>query len=104
MPGAHREQDGRYCQSKTTVQGQSTVFVNSKLWAVEGDQESHGQGELEAIYGQRNVYINNKLVICAPGDKAGADTENHPVAPTDPVEASSDVFVYDGGGGSATGV
>ena len=39
----------------------------------------------------------------APGDKASGDDVSHPVAPTAPNEASSDVFAYDGGGGAGAG-
>lgn len=96
MPGAHRYNDQRFCSARTIVVGQDSVFVNGRLWAVEDDPETHGNGELIAVYGSRNVYINNKLVICAVGDRAWPDNANHPVPPTDPAEASSDVFVYEG--------
>lgn len=48
------------------------------------------------------MYINNKLVICAVGDKAAPDRQDHPAPPTDPSNASTNVFVYDGGSGGGT--
>lgn len=71
MPGVHREEDKRFNNSKTIVIGQSTVFVNNKLWAVEGDISTKcEEARLIPIYGQKNVYIEGKLVICAIGDAA----------------------------------
>jgi len=39
MPAAHRHDDLRVCGATTIVSGQGTVFVNGKLWAVEGDEK-----------------------------------------------------------------
>ena len=101
MPGAHRNGDLRFCGAHTIVEGQGTVRVNGKLWAVNNDPEDHGEGRLEAVYGAKNVRINGKLVICAVGDIAGGDLLGHPLPPTDPKQASGDVFVYSGGAGGA---
>lgn len=97
MPGAHRVTDSRVCGAVTSGSSQSTVFVNNRLWAVNGDPNSHGGGSLIAVYGAKNVFIENKLVIVAPGDRAGPDAALHPVPPTDPSSASSDVICYGGG-------
>jgi hypothetical protein len=94
MPGAHRENDTRFCSATTIVTEQSTVYVNNKLWAVEGDQNSHGNGQLIAEYGAKNIYVENKLIICAVGDKAEPDDLGHPAPPTDPQTSSSDTIVY----------
>lgn len=94
MPGSHRNGDSRFCGAATIVQGQGSVYVNGQLWAVEGDPESHGAGNLIAVYGAKNVYINGKLVIVAIGDTATSDDEFHPDPPTDPESASGDVFAY----------
>lgn len=94
MPQAHRDRDERYCGALTEVIGQSSVFVNGKLWAVEDDPESHGAGELIAVTGTRNVYINGKLVICAIGDQARADNFPHFPPETYPLGKSPDVYVY----------
>ena len=99
MPGAHRQDDDRFCTALTIVNGQDNVYVNGRLWAVDGDPETHGRGNLIAIYGALNVYINNILVTCAVGDKATPDDALHPLPPTDPKGHSDDVFVYDGGAG-----
>ena len=95
MPGAHRNNDLRYCGAKTIVETQTTVFVNNELWAVEGDPNTHGEGRLYAFYGAKNVYVENKLIICAPGDKAHEDEEGHISPQVDPSTASSDTIVYD---------
>lgn len=107
MPGAHRNTDSRNCGATTIVEGQSTVFVNSLLWAVNGDPDTHcHEGELSAIYGPKNVYINGINVICASGDTAAPDHSCvepiHPPGATDPSGHSPNVFVYSGaaGGGS----
>lgn len=94
MPGAHRDKDARFCGAKTIVEGQSSVFVNGELWAVEGDPEDHGAGELIQVVAPGNVRINGKKVICAIGDAAEADNFPHFPPDTYPEESSQDVFVY----------
>jgi hypothetical protein len=108
MPGAHRNTDDRICTAITKVIGQDSVFVNNLLWAVEGDIDTHcDEGALIASYGAKNVYINNKLVICAVGDTAEPDHEAcvipHPDPSTDPKGHSMDVIVYGGGAGGGSG-
>lgn len=71
MPPAHRDGDSRACGAVTTVQGQSTVFVNGRLWAVDGDPNSHGAGELNASV--TTVTINGKPVIVHAADSAAPD-------------------------------
>lgn len=107
MPGAHRNTDSRFCGATTIVVGQSTVFVNGLLWAVEGDYDTHcNEGQLSAVYGAKNVYINGKLVICAVGDTAAPDRAGcvikHPSGATDPLGHSIDVVVYGGAAGSGS--
>lgn len=99
MPGAHLNGDLRKCGATTIVLNQSTVFVNGKLWSVEGDKDTHCvMGTLSAVYGPKNVYIEGKHVICAEGDTAGDDLAGcfvlHPAGSTDPVGHSPDTFVY----------
>lgn len=94
MPGAHRNADKRRCSAATTVVNQSSVYVNGRLWSVNGDPNTHGSGDLVAIYGPPCVYIEGKLVICAVGDTAKPDELGHTPGEDDPVEASGDVFVY----------
>ena len=72
MPGAHRHGDARVCGAGTIVSGQSTVFVNDKLWAVNGDPNDHGGGALIAGLAP-TVSINGKTVI-VQGDNAAADS------------------------------
>lgn len=107
MPRAHRDGDTRYCTAVTIVTNQSTVFVNNKLWSVEGDGCSHGGGPLKAKFPPKNIQVENILVIVSPsGDTASApDRAGHPPAGggggDDPANASPDVWVYEGapGGG-----
>jgi len=75
MGGAHRQDDKRTCGATTIVSGQSTVFVNGKLWAVEGDLDSHGHGDLVSVIGS-TVKINGKKVIVY-GDHANSDDAGH---------------------------
>lgn len=96
MPGAHRHGDARRpaCGATTKVEGQSTVSVNDKLWAVEGDPNTHKNGKLKAVYGTLDVFVEDKLVIVAIGDTAGGDDEGHSPSATDPFGASGDVSAY----------
>lgn len=102
MPGAHKDRDLRFCTAYTIVENQTTVFVNNKLWAVEGDPNSHGEGRLYAVYGAKNIYVENQLIICAVGDKGHDDEQGHPAPPTDPSTASTNTIVYEGGTGGGT--
>jgi hypothetical protein len=103
MPGVHRQDDSRFCGATTVVSGQSSVFVNNKLWAVEGDLNTHGAGQLVPVYGPKNVYVENKLVICAVGDKSEPDDYPHPPGNPDPKGHSMDVVVYGGAAGGGSG-
>lgn len=101
MPGIHRDGDMRICGDLTQVTGQSKVFVEGKLVAVEGDQIYGGGAPLKAVYGTGTVEINGKKVIVALGDKAlpAKDTKKHPAPPTDPKGHSMTVIVYGGASG-----
>jgi hypothetical protein len=73
MPyGAHRHGDLRTCGATTIVTNQTTVFVNNKLWAVEGDMNTHGDGALVAVTGS-TVFVQDKLVIVHGPDNAFPD-------------------------------
>lgn len=87
---AHRDTDARSCGATTVVEGQSSTYVNSLLWAVHNDPNSHGEGRLIAT-GQ-DVIIENKLVIVHTPDHANPDNLGH----TDPMTAtgSDSVFAY----------
>lgn len=106
MPGCHRESDNRKCGAITKVIGQSSVFVNDKLWAVDGDPDdgTHGGGAFcKPIYGALNVFVENKLVICALGDTTyNPDGYQHPPGESDPKGHSFDTIVYGGAGGGQT--
>lgn len=70
MPGVHRNGDNRACGATTVVTGQSTVFVEGKLFSVQGDPNTHGSGGL--IASGSTVRINN-LPIIVLGDSANPD-------------------------------
>jgi len=71
MPPVHRHGDARTCGATTIVTGQSTVRSDGKLWAVEGDQNSHGGGQLIA---SSSVYIEGKRVVVHRPDNASPDS------------------------------
>lgn len=95
MPGIHRNTDSRICDATTQVTGQSTVYVENLLASVNGDPNSHGNGELIAI--DNGVYINNKLVVNHAPTSASADLKCRKSGPPhcNPMTAqgSSTVFV-----------
>lgn len=93
MADAHRHNDTRFCGATTVVSGQSTVFVNGLLWAVEGDENTHGNGNLVSIMGN-TVKINGKKVIVAIGDTAAADNLGHIPVATKPQGHSNNVSSY----------
>lgn len=71
MPEAHRNNDLRTCGASTVVSNQSTVTVNSRLWAVKGDPNNHGSGNL--INTGTTVTIEGKEVIVLFPDNAAPD-------------------------------
>lgn len=92
MPyGAHLNGDSRNCGATTIVTGQSTVFVNGKLWAVEGDKNSHGNGDLIPVTGH-TVIVEGKEVIVNGPDNASADDASHPNPQT--AAGSGDTLIY----------
>lgn len=97
----------RYCGALTQVTGQSTVFVNGVLAAVEGDKDTHEDGgSLIQRYGGGNIFINGKKLIVSMGDTAAPDSENgiiHPFSPTDPFQGNAQVIAYGGLAGGGTG-
>ena len=95
MPAIHRDTDGRSCGATTTVNGQSSVFANALLVAVNEDPNTHGGGGLIAECNQ--VFCEGKLVVNHSPDNAAADSIC-PIPPhCNPATAagSSDVFVAD---------
>lgn len=92
MPEAHRHDDKRQCDATTIVTGQSTVFVNGKLWAVEGDKNSHGEGGL--IPTETTVKIEGKPVIVNTPDMASGDLQGHTPIETRTAEGSDNVTAY----------
>lgn len=97
MPQAHRDGDSRVCGATTTVTGQSTVWVNGKLWSVLADPDDHGDGALINSTGS-TVIIEGKPVIVNGPDHASPDTLCLIIGPPhcDPMTAqgSDDVYAY----------
>lgn len=95
---AHRHGDSRVCGASTVVTNQSTVYVNNKLWAVEGDPNSHGAGALIPTAGEKNIIIEGKTVIVHGPDNASPDSLCIPIG--DPhcnpatAQGSDDTFCY----------
>jgi len=104
MPGAHRNGDSRSCGAATVVTGQNNVYVNGQLWAVEGDDNTHGSGPLRALHGSNNVYVGGQKAICAVGSDTVSSDDNllHGVGEANPLGHSMNVILYGGaaGGGS----
>ena len=71
MPPAHRHGDARSCGATTVVVGQSSTYVDGKLWAVAGDINTDGNGQL--IPSVSGVFIEGKLVIVHAPDDAEVD-------------------------------
>lgn len=92
MPKAHRNNDPRACGAKTTVVGQSTVFVNGELWAVKDDMNTHMEGQLINSY--TGVYINGKPVIVHTPDKAKVDKAGHVNTEDQTAGGSGNVHAY----------
>lgn len=82
MTFVHRQGDQRACGATTIVTGQDFVFVDSQLWAVDKDQDTHGGGALNATC--QYITINNKKVVLqndtASPDDGGLGAHANPIA------------------------
>lgn len=92
MAAVHRDTDLRECGARTTVEGQSTVFVNGLLCAVENDPETHLEGRLVSQSAGTVTVENRKLIVIT--DTATGDLAGHPMPPTDPEQGSPNVNAY----------
>ena len=93
MVQVHRNGDSRACGATTKVSGQGFVYVDGELWAVDGDPDSHGGGNLSP--GRiAAIYINGKRVI-GVGDTAAPDALCIPLggAHCAPSASSGDITV-----------
>lgn len=68
----HRQTDVRICGHTTVVVGQSNVYANGLLIAVDKDPNNAGGGALIAQC--NNVFINNKMVVNNTPDHAEPDS------------------------------
>ena len=71
MPKAHLDTQGRTCGALTEVKNQSSVTVDSLLWAIKDTTNSHGGGGL--IPSVTDVTIEGSLVIIHAPDNANPD-------------------------------
>jgi uncharacterized Zn-binding protein involved in type VI secretion len=72
MAPVHRHSDSRICGATTVVSGQDSVTVNGLLWAVKGDQNTHGAGGLINTTGS-SVTIHGINVIVHGADDSNPD-------------------------------
>ena len=93
MSKAHRDGDLRACGAETIVIGQSTVYVNGRLWAVENDPNTHTGGGL--IPSGHTVFIEDKPVIVHKPDLAKVDGLEHDATEDETAEGSENVFAYE---------
>lgn len=91
----HRDGDPRICGAVTIVQGNNSVFCNSKLVSVDQDPNSHGGGNLNAS--NKQVYVHSKLVVNHSPEPASPDSLCDSDAHCNPVTSggSPNVFVGD---------
>ena len=67
---AHLHGDLRTCGATTVVIGQSSVYIDGKLWAVHGDPNTDGNG---ALISASSIKIEGKGVIVHRPDNANPD-------------------------------
>ena len=96
MPAVHRDTDSRACGASTASAQSRNVYVNSLLWSIDGDPNTHGSGALSAA--TNNVFIGG-IAVCNDNDSAAPDDLCPPLggahcAP-DASSGSSNVFVGD---------
>lgn len=92
---AHRHGDLRVCGATTVVVQQSFCKVNGRLWALDGDPNSHGDGQL--VHSQSFVKVSGIPVIIHLPDTAVPD-DLCPILDTnhcqpDTAEGSPNTFV-----------
>ncbi len=71
MPKVHLHDQLRNCGATTVVRNQSSVTVGGKLWAVHGDPNSHGLGNL--IASATDIWVEGILIIQHKPDNANAN-------------------------------
>lgn len=90
----HTHGQMRACSALTTVIGQFHVYVDGQLWAVDGDPNSHGLGNLKTSTSW--LKINGKGIIAHKPDVAYvADSLGHTPAATKTAEGAAWMTVKD---------
>ncbi len=92
MPDIHLENQKRVCNALTVVEGQSSVTFEGRLWAVEGDPNTHMDGRL--IASTMDITIEGRRVIVHLPDIATPDDLFHPPSETQTGEGYAAVTVY----------
>jgi hypothetical protein len=99
MPPAHRNGDARLCGASTVVQNQGSTYVDGRLWAVQGDPDSHEEGGL--IPSGSGVAISGIPIIVHAPDNAQPDKLcpilGEPHCHPKTAAGSGKTFAYDGG-------
>jgi uncharacterized Zn-binding protein involved in type VI secretion len=86
---SHRNGDSRNCGATTVVRSQSFVTVDGQLWAVNGDPNTHGDGDLITS----NPWLTiSGLGVIVVGDSADPDDAGH----ADPAAVSGDGLIVVG--------
>jgi hypothetical protein len=101
MPAAHRAGDSRSCGAGTIVTGQGSVFSEKKLWAVNGDANSHGGGALTSAKGLAATVFAEKKPVIVLGDGASGDSALH--ANPSAANGSPATLAYGGEAGGGNG-
>ena len=70
MPAVHRNTDSRACGANTVSAQSRNVYVNSLLWSINEDPNSHGGGALSAA--TNKVFIGG-IAVCNNNDSAAPD-------------------------------
>lgn len=90
---AHLDGQARACGASTVVEGQDFVFIDGELWAVEGDPNTHGNGDLIAATGS-TVRIGGKKVIVHGPDPAEMDDLGHVASDDETADGTTTVQCY----------
>ena len=71
MPGVHLNGYTRVCGAGTIATAKRVYSDGGKLWAINGDVNSHGGGAL--IAGSRRVFSNGQAIVNHTPDGSAAD-------------------------------
>ena len=93
MPGVHLHGYARVCSATTIASAKRVYSDGGRLWAIDGDVNSHGAGGL--IAGSRRVFSNGELVVNHTPDLAVGDNAPHIPAVTITNQGYAKVIIGD---------